>query len=102
MENCEEGFAALRLPFGLPFGREHFVVAALCAPHTALSSDSCCSLRRALRGWGWCGKRGKLGKAGKLGKLGNRGNCGTAGKVGKAGIFGIFVTDKGLLIPVNT
>ena len=28
-EGCEEGFAALRLPFGLPFGREHFVVAAL-------------------------------------------------------------------------
>ena len=69
MENCEEGFAALRLPFGVtmsfaavgtarfaiaqlvlqnhrehdmvPFGREHFVVDALCAPHTALSSDSC-------------------------------------------------------------
>ena len=40
-EGGEEGFAALRLPFGLPFGREHFVVAALCAPHTALSSDSC-------------------------------------------------------------
>ncbi len=86
MENCEEGFAALRLPFGVtmsfaavgtarfaiaqlvlqnhrehdmvPFGREHFVVDALCAPHTALSSDSCfktsssaARFKERLRGW---------------------------------------------------
>ena len=41
-EGGEEGFAALRLPFGLPFGREHFVVASLREPHTGLAADSCC------------------------------------------------------------
>ena len=41
-EGSEEGFAALRLPFGLPFGREHFVVASLREPHTGLEADSCC------------------------------------------------------------
>ena len=41
-EKSEEGFAALRLPFGLPFGREHFVVASLREPHTGLAADSCC------------------------------------------------------------
>ena len=69
-EGGEEGFAALRLPFGVtmsfaavgtarfaiaqlvlqnhrehdmvPFGREHFVVASLREPHTGLAADSCC------------------------------------------------------------
>ena len=41
-EGGEEGFAALRLPFGLPFGREHFVVASLRESHTGLAADSCC------------------------------------------------------------
>ena len=62
----------------------------VCWSHTALSSDSCCSLRRALRGWGWRGKCGKRGKRGKLGNRGNRGNRGKAGILGKLGIFGIF------------
>ena len=64
----------------------------VCWSHTALSSDSCCSLRRALRGWGWRGKQGKAGirgKRGNRGKLGKAGILGKLGKLGKLGNFGI-------------
>ena len=101
MENCEEGFAALRLPFGVtmsfaavgtarfaiaqlvlqnhrehdmvPFGREHFVVDALCAPHTAHRSVERLMLQNFLER---CAVQRALARVGVRAKIGGNGDEG--------------------------
>ena len=47
------GIAALRLPFGLPFGREHFVVANPAERGAASSAWQGRGVSAALSGLGW-------------------------------------------------
>ena len=99
-EGGEEGFAALRLPFGVtmsfaavgtarfaiaqlllqnhrehdmvPYGREHFVVAAL--RFFQYEFYECSELRELF------GFTGKMGKDESFGKCGKDGKCGKSGK----------------------
>ena len=98
-EGGEEGFAALRLPFGVtmsfaavgtarfaiaqlvlqnhrehdmvPFGREHFVVASLREPHTGLAADSCCKTSSSASRFNERGCGAKIMKLGRLSESNN-------------------------------